>query len=649
MARKPAAGNIVSIAAAIEAPVDAPLLGDVGGPDPDRFDNDRDAAERLDRPRLPPDCPVKALGINGQICWYLNVSGQLIAMGPRDHGKNNIQMLFTPYTGLPTKYWPRWSAPKVNAKTGEVTKASEIVGFAQDDASEALIGACGEAGIFEPLGRVRGPGAHPASGGRLVLHLGDTVLVSGARVDGSPAAGVYHPPGVIDRFVYPAAAETPRPAERASYGVGEALLHHLETWRWARPELDPYLALGFVGQGYLCGALRWRSHIFITGGAGTGKSTLNGKEGVFDRLFGRAALRTGNASEAAVRQLLASRTIPVIFDEFEANELNPGRTRAIVELARVASSGEEAHRGGQDHQAHSFALASAFAFSAIQMPQLKPQDRSRFAVLELEPFKAGGEQVDLDAWDLPRLGQQLQRRMIDGWARWPTTLKAYRQAFGRAGHTQRACDQYGTLLACADLLLYDEIPDPDLLAHWAKLTAPNVLREVSEAVADHDACLTHLTTKLVQASGSDERLPIGTWIAKAVDEARLTLLGTGERKYRDRLATQGLRIVNLRPTASGAIGAVDFRADAPGYLAVAASGDAIGALFRDTDWARGGWNTALGRTSAPVEGGGVEVVAVRVPKVKFGARGLSAVCVPLGLVLAGDDAADDAGARRGAA
>ena len=89
--RKP--DNVVSIADALEHPVDAPQLAQAGDQAP--FGG-RDDDDDIDRPRVPRDCPVKplGLGIDGQTCWYLNVLGQLVPLGPRDHGKNNLHALF---------------------------------------------------------------------------------------------------------------------------------------------------------------------------------------------------------------------------------------------------------------------------------------------------------------------------------------------------------------------------------------------------------------------------------------------------------------------------------------------------------------------------------------------------------------------------
>lgn len=619
------ATNVVAIGAALDAAVDAPRLAQAGDGAP--FGG-RDDDDELDRPRLPKECPVKPLGLgtDGQTCWYLNVLGQLVPLGPRDHGKNNLHALFTPRTGLLSKYWPRWSAPVFEGRGASrvQVKASEIVGFAQDDASEALIGACGFAGIFDAQGRVRGRGAHKGRNGALIVHFGDKVMVTRRGVTGHAAPADWHDTGLIERHVYPAASPTPRPAhEPVDAGAVEQLMGLISTWNWRRGALDATLALGWIAQCALSGGLVWRSHLFVTGGRGTGKSSFNGKDGLCDRLLGDGALRTGNATEAAVRQMLRAQTIPVIFDEFEPNAFNAHKLAAVLELARVASSGGDVHKGSSDHKAAEFVLNSCFQFSAILTPHMEPQDRSRFAVLELEPLPPGTPKLDLEGAGLPAIGAALARRMLDGWHRWPATFLAYHDALTGSGHSARSADTFGTLLAAADLALYDRL-DVDALDEWALACSPGKLAEIADAPEDHSACLNHLTTSTLQARGGDLRETIGTWIARAVGHDHGAQAGA-----REKLGEIGLKLVNARRTSAGGWGAVDHLAGQPCYVAVAQSHRSLAELWGATKWQAGGWSQTLARAPA----------AMRGVKAKFARQSLTAVLVPIELVIEADEVA----------
>lgn len=634
MTRRPdptPADNVVHIAAALEAAAEAPAMARAGDRAPFGGADDDDVYDVV---RLPPDAPVKALGlgIDGQTCWYLNVLGQLVALGPRDHGKNNILALFTPRTALPAMYWPQWSEPKFEGR-GEskvLVKQSEIVGFKQDKASEALIGACGRLGIFDAQGRVRGRGAHKGRGGALIVHTGDKVMVARRRANGAPAEAEWFDTGLHDGYVYPAAPPTPRPSHEAGGAEPvEQLLALISTWHWRRGVVDAMLALGWIAQTAISGALEWRSHLFVTGGRGTGKSSFNGKDGLVDRLLGTSSLRTGNATEAAVRQILRAQTIPVIFDEFEPNAFNAHKLASVLELARVASSGGDVHKGSSDHKAAEFVLNSCFQFSAILTPHMEPQDRSRFAVLELEPLAAGTRKLDLAGAGLPAIGAALMRRMFDGWWRWRDTIGLYHDALTAAGHTARSADTFGTLLACADLALYDHVPDAELVDDWARKCAPDQLAEIADTAEDHDDCLTHLKTTTVQARGGDLRETLGTWIGRAVEADAAVHAGA-----REKLGEFGLKVVNLSPLKPGPdgrprYGAAEHLQGQPCYLAIAQAHRALYELFGGTKWGAGGWTQTLGR--APGARRGI--------KAKFAKASLTAVLVPIELVLLPEDVA----------
>jgi hypothetical protein len=95
-----------------------------------------------------------------------------------------------------------------------------------------------------------------------------------------------------------------------------------------------------------------------------------------------AVLRTHDATEASIRQVLGKQTLPVFFDELEA-EANSDRAMRVIKLARLASSAGVIYRGGSDHQATEFIARSCFYFTSILMPAMLAQDRNRLAILEL--------------------------------------------------------------------------------------------------------------------------------------------------------------------------------------------------------------------------------------------------------------------------
>ena len=117
-------------------------------------------------------------------------------------------------------------------------------------------------GFSQPLKRVRGRGAWIDEDGRLVLHLGDMVLIDGRQV----------PPGLVGEFVYPGAPAIPKPwstpVRGGIDGVGSELLKIVETWNWGRPKRVPRLVIGWIGAAMVGGALHWRASIWLTGDPG---------------------------------------------------------------------------------------------------------------------------------------------------------------------------------------------------------------------------------------------------------------------------------------------------------------------------------------------------------------------------------------------
>lgn len=623
-----ASDPLAPIGAAIDDAVDAPVLARAGDLQP-YGGGDHDDPD--DEPPFPADCPVTPLGKSGQTCWYLDYTGEVIALeAGNKHGKNNLAALFGPKIGWLERNFPQWSKPEREREPGSnkwvVVRESEIIGYDQAKASRALIIECTRRGIFNPSGRIRGVGAHRDQDGALILHCGDHVMRKGRRINGHPSEMVWRRPGMIDGFVYPAADPIPRPwHDHVDETAAERTLALLKAWRWRRPELDPLLMLGGIGLGFVCGGPEWRSPIWITGGAGTGKSTLNGKHGLLARLFGRGAVRSANVSEAFLRQRMRNSTLPIFLDELEAKSDN-SRNQGILELARISASGDDGGRGGSDHQAVEFTLQSAFWASSILIPPMEPQDRSRWAICGLQPIAAGAPRPDIERcrpfddyrpWtpmEPGELGRRLLRRMVDGWWRWDATLDAYRSALSLLGLSARACDQFGTLLCAADLLMFDGDPDPQIVEHHAALCR-GILREVSDSVPEHEMCLNHLRTSLVQSRGGDEREAIGSWIGRTVEDIASQ---NDQASTHKRLQEHGLKVVT--PTEAGAM---IWEPGKPAYLAVANSHQALAGIFKTTKWAGGVWAQSLAYTPSAIEG----------RKVKFGTASLTSTLVPLEAVI----------------
>lgn len=592
-------------------------------------DDDQDsglggARRRVRRNMLPDGCPVEPLGTFEGVYFYLDELKQIRALKPKEHEKKNLESLFGRRSDLCEKLWPRFHAKAVDPQTGEPL----VNGWKPEEAGRQFMAACAHAGIWRAQGRVRGAGAHRGERGELILHCGDRIWI-GDRWD--------HP-GKTGELVYPAAEKLPRFAvSGVGREAGERLLALLATWNWERgadaadcPEgdygVDPMLALGFLAGASVCGALAWRPSAWLTGGRGTGKSFL--QDHVIKPFFGAGLIEAKNASEAYIRQLLGMRTLPVALDEQEAAADNR-KTQAIIELARVASSGGKIGRGGQDHNPHEFTAQSAFLFSSILTPPLSPQDRSRMAMLELKPFPDGAKPPVLDPKEISDLGLAIRRRMVDGWERLADTIGLYKKWLGEFGHDARMQDQFGTLLACADLVLFDDLADEEDYARgWASRLDARWLAEKADDESEGALCVRHIATSTLQAVGGAAPQTVSMFIQKAIGDHE-PFQGDGVETARQRLEANGLKLVS---SWLGGDGRRKIGAPAPAdparpiYVAVANRHRGLDALMRDTRWNGGVWSQAAKRMAGAVAKHNVRIAgrnewSVLVPIADFVALG----------------------------
>lgn len=238
-----------------------------------------------------------------------------------------------------------------------------------------LVSRSHERGVFSDK-NIRGRGAWHDEG-RIVYHAGDHLIVDGQRVTLSRHATryVYENSERLELDV----AATPLSSKEAN-----ELVELLRMANWER-EINAYLLAGWIVIAPFCGALRWRPHIWITGGAGTGKTTI--LSGIMRPLLGRTALSVqGETSEAGVRQSLRQDAFPVVFDEIESEDKRGvERVQNILNLMRIASAedGGEIKKGSAGGNAVSYRIRSCFAFSSIGIGVSQQSDRSRVTILGL--------------------------------------------------------------------------------------------------------------------------------------------------------------------------------------------------------------------------------------------------------------------------
>lgn len=248
-----------------------------------------------------------------------------------------------------------------------------------------------------------------------------------------------------------------------AHDAAKHMLHAIEgLWGWKRPS-DAAIWLGWVAAASLGGFPEWRSHLYVHGHRGSGKSKLIELAAC---LMGDLAGDVVNdATEAGLRQSRNNQARPLLIDEFEPDQNPRNATRQDNMLAMFrrmsGGAGGRTSRGGADHSPISFRTLGAVYVTSINHIQLEPQDRSRFAVLELQALPPSLD-PSKTALDLERLFGTA-RDMSPKWRgwmlaqseRWDETLLAISARARNAGADARQATTAATILTGLDLALFD--------------------------------------------------------------------------------------------------------------------------------------------------------------------------------------------------
>lgn len=435
-------------------------------------------------------------------------------------------------------------------------------------AGNDVIRACERAGVFEP-DRLRGRGAW-LDEGRVVLHLGDRMLVAGAEV--APAA-------FRSRFIYEAAKPFAVPLGKPLDDAEAAGLVRLccEV-PWEDPGRDGRLLAGWLVEATVCGALPWRPHLWVTSETGGGKTWV--LENLVRPVLAALALQVqGKTTEAGLRGELRLDARPVVFDEAETqNDADRARMQHVLDLARVASSddGSDIIKGTRDGGAVRYRIRSCFAFSSVNLGLSQAADESRTVVLNIapDPDKAARE---IAFERLKRLHAEVLKpdfpaRLL---ARTLTLLPAIRAnaevlaaGIARGGVSRRTGDTLGVILACARSLhsagtMTAREADEFLAGRaWVRDTARR-----AEVTPEWERALSHLMQAEVRlVSTGSGRLDVTT-----VGDLVGVCVGVG---------TPGIS----RPDADAALKRHGVRV-VDGRLLIGSKSDPVRHIFASTPWA----------------------------------------------------------------
>jgi hypothetical protein len=279
----------------------------------------------------------------------------------------------------------------------------------------------------------------------------------------------------------------------------------------------------------------------------------------------------GQSSEAGIRQTLGPDSLPILLDEFEADQKD-STLRNVLRLARSASSADTpVLRGTPEGKAMSFSLRTTFLFSAINPRGMSPADQSRISMFELLMHENDRE---------------VARRIAEDEAYFRTTGSAWCSHMIRLAHLVQpaadAIDLYLTgdrrhrqnmsiLIGAGFVALNGRVPTDEEAQALAAEYAPAIERHALEVYRDDaQECLDHLLSHVVDG------YPLGHWLACLRDEQHRR---GNDFADAERIVTNyGMR--------------VDSEGEASGFY-IANGAPAMEEVFRGTPWAQRAWERAL--------------------------------------------------------
>lgn len=474
-------------------------------------------------------------------------------------------------------------------------------------AASMCMEACKRVGMFDAR-KIRGRGAW-YDDGRAVLHLG-----GGLVVDGKPCDIIDHK----TRYIYQRQPDIDNYAdtEPASDEMSRQVFELINRLQWQSP-IHASIFAGWITLAPICGALKWRPHVWLTAQRGAGKSWT--QEHIVRPLLGSSVVVVqGNTTEAGIRQTLRQDARPVLFDEAEGESAGDRkRVQGIVELARQSSSDSSAEiiKGTASGQGMSFRVRSMFLLGSINVGLSQAADESRFSVVQLRAAPKTREAQDAFV-ELSRDSAELLTTETCAAIRARTyklipvihaNAETMAQAVARKMGSRRIGDQVGTLLAGAIALWHSRLVTPEEAERWVGQMDLSEAQE-AEQVSDEDMLLNHLLGAQIRYDNAEGRQMTRN-VAELVEAAQSR--------------SKALQVNLETSSAIALLTRHGLRVDTDGVW-VANSHPEITRMLRDTPWA-GSHRRVLAR----LQGAECSETSIRFSGVKT-----RAVKVPLSMILA---------------
>lgn len=460
--------------------------------------------------------PFTLLGYDrGEYFYMADETGQVRVLTASEHSKANLITL------APLNWWEGIFSAGTKKTTG----------FDEDAAKNALIHTNHRRGVYDPE-NIRGLGAWDDDG-RSVLHLGDVVSVDGRRV---PLAQFK----TQTQYIYERALKiSDEAAAPLSAKEANKLVQLCDMLSWEKP-INGKLLAGWCVAAIVCGALRWRPHLFLTGPSGTGKSWIISN--VIKLICGNFLKgMLSSTTEPGLRRAVGNNAFSVFIDEFEAEDPEAAkRIQSILEFARPCSCNEDSkiYKAKQGTSGvDTYTPRACIGMAAVGVNLKQRADTSRVSVLSLVKGKEGFfDEVIEPFWQetfTREFAAGVRARAI---IHIPTINKnavVFQKAATKKLRGRREGDQYGVLLACCySLYSNKEISQEDAQTWVDKQNWDGHIASTDQS--DERRCLNVILEHIIRVeSGASYNiaelinLADGAEMASTTEPARATLMRYG--------------------------------------------------------------------------------------------------------------------------
>lgn len=446
--------------------------------------------------------------------------------------------------------------------------------------------------IFSPK-RIRGRGCW-LEGSSVVYHAGDKIITDSSDIrlrDYSPPSG----------NIYVGDEEIPVDKDALTDDEVVKFVEFINTQPFTDKKMNALFG-GWIALAPICGALNWRPHIWMTGGAGAGKSY---QMDTIAKSVGDVAslIVAGNTSEAGIRSSLGSDAFPLVLDDVDKKgEKAFEKINAILELARIAAceSSGSITKGTKEGGSTMFKVRSMFSISGINPPMQLPQDVQRFSVIESRVLNMkdhydaavmeASRRLKEETVGNPEYASGLRARSIRNANIISHNADIMSKVIETISGSKRVADQLGTLMAG-----WHSLHELLALTHEqaeAWLRTQNIEAYCTAVETHQDDCVEqqckiHLFSAPVRMDNADGKGQINTTIGELIASS----ISSVAAEDKDRAV--------MKKTCSGELLRYGLKTERDGFgrwwLWVANRGQALEKIYNNTAWGNAGWRAQLKR------------------------------------------------------